>query len=129
MITHAHDPALLVQEFRNWLKPNGVLVVMNEPDHQRTLKSFKAYPRGINFFHKQLFTEETFCSAMNQWGFSIERVLDAKQPKLARNMMFICRQASPATHASSNAVASRKLLQSWAFRRRLAELIGLVKTG
>ncbi len=129
MVTHAHDPATLVRRFRQWLKPDGVLVVTNEPDHEKTLKSFKAYPRGINFFHKQLFSEATFHSAMAQWGFALERINDVKQPKLARNMMFVCRQITPASKPSSSAGASRKLLRNWTFRRRLAEFIGLAKTG
>jgi cyclopropane fatty-acyl-phospholipid synthase-like methyltransferase len=128
MLTHAHDPAKLVQNFRQWLKPNGVLVVLNEPDHQQTLGSFKAYPRGINFFHKQLFSENTFRSAMAQWGFELERVLDPRQSKLMRNMMFVCRQVTPNAKPRSTPKSSRKLLRNWALRRRFAELIGLVKT-
>jgi 2-polyprenyl-3-methyl-5-hydroxy-6-metoxy-1,4-benzoquinol methylase len=129
MLTHAHNPAKLVQNFRKWLKPEGVLVVLNEPDHQKTLGKLKAYPRGINFFHKQLFSEQTFRSAMAQWGFALERVQDEKQPKLARNMMYVCRQITPVAKPSSTPQASRKLLRGWAMRRRFAEFLGLVKAG
>jgi SAM-dependent methyltransferase len=69
MVTHAHDPAALMTNFRKWLKDDGVLVLMNEPDHALSLKSWKSYPRGLNFFHKQMFTASTFKSSLAGWGF------------------------------------------------------------
>jgi 2-polyprenyl-3-methyl-5-hydroxy-6-metoxy-1,4-benzoquinol methylase len=129
MVTHAHDPKSLIANFRKWLRPNGVLVLLSEPDHNKTLKRLKAYPRGINFFHKQLFSAETFQSAMEQWGFALQRVVDPKQPKLDRNMMFVCKAVAPATRPMSSPEASRKLLRNWSLRRRFSEALGLVSEG
>ncbi len=129
MITHAHDPATLVRHFREWLKPDGVLVVLNEPDHGQKLKSLKAYPRGINFFHKQLFSEATFRSAMAQWGFSLEPMQHANQKKRSRDMIFACRLAAPSDKPTSSAAASRMLLRQWSMRRRISEWLGLIKAG
>ncbi len=124
MITHAHDPAALVQRFSDWLKPKGVLFVMNEPDHAKKLLSLKAYPRGINFFHKQLFSEDTFRSAMSRWGFSLTGLEGQTQTRRKRDLMYICKKAAGQIALTSSAAASRKLLRQWSLRRRLSELLG-----
>lgn len=128
MTTHAHEPAVLISRFRDWLNDDGVLIVYNEPDHQLTLKSFKAYPRGINFFHKQLFTEATFISSMRCWGFEPERILvtgdDAR--KFEKNMMFVCRKRGLSNVVKSDSKESASLLRSWEMRRRIAEFLRLV---
>lgn len=124
MITHAHDPAALVQRFSDWLKPDGVLFVMNEPDHAKKLLSLKAYPRGINFFHKQLFSEDTFRSAMSRWGFSLTGLEGQTQTRRKRDLMYICKKAAGQIALTSSAAASRKLLRQWSLRRRLSELLG-----
>lgn len=128
MITHSHDPALLLSRYRQWLSKDGILVVHNELDHAKTLKSFKAYPRGINFFHKQLFTESTFISALRNWGFEPERVRPAGTDarKFEKNMMFVCRKREPALIANGDWRTSAALLRAWEGRRRIAEWLGIV---
>jgi SAM-dependent methyltransferase len=128
MATHAHDPATLMGHFRDWLADDGVLIVHNEPDHAQTLKSFRAYPRGINFFHKQLFTEDTFVSSMKSWGFEPVRIHVAGNDarKFEKNMMFACRRRDTHDGAKVDANKSVRLLKSWEWRRRIAELLRLV---
>ncbi len=129
MTTHSHDPAALMANFRKWLADDGVLIVHNEPDHQLTLKSFNAYSRGINFFHKQLFTEDTFISSLRSWGFEPTRIrgLGADARKLNKNMMFICRKRQPAKPENTGPQKSIALLKSWQFRRRIGDLLQLVR--
>jgi SAM-dependent methyltransferase len=128
MITHAHEPESLLGRFREWLSDDGVLIVYNEPDHQLTLKSFKAYPRGINFFHKQLFTEATFISSMRCWGFEPERIRvpgdDAR--KFEKNMMFVCRKQKPIKAAKGDWKQGARLLRGWETRRRIAKFLRLI---
>ena len=128
MVTHAHEPAVLISRFRDWLADDGVLIVHNEPDHQLSLRSFKAYPRGINFFHKQLFTEATFISSMRCWGFEPERlhVTGEDARKFEKNMIFVCRKRELSNIAKSGAEKSARLLRNWETRRRIAEFLRLV---
>jgi SAM-dependent methyltransferase len=128
MTTHAHDPVTLIGRFRDWLTDDGVLIVHNEPNHQETLKSFRAYPRGINFFHKQLFTEDTFMSSMKSWGFEPTRIKstgdDAR--KFEKNMMFVCRKQGPQNSQKVDGNKSVRLLKSWERRRSISEFLRLV---
>lgn len=127
MVTHSHDPAALVGLFRDWLAEDGVLVVYNEPDHALTLKSRSAYPRGLNFFHKQLFTEATFIAAMRAWGFEPSRVNvegpDAR--KFQKNMMFACRKSAPVAPPKGDWRGIAGALRGWSRMRRASELLGL----
>jgi 2-polyprenyl-3-methyl-5-hydroxy-6-metoxy-1,4-benzoquinol methylase len=43
MITHSHDPSLLLRRYNEWLTDEGLLVIFNEVDHLYFLKSFSAY--------------------------------------------------------------------------------------
>ncbi|NJM31512.1 MAG: class I SAM-dependent methyltransferase [Rhizobiales bacterium] len=128
MITHAHDPKLLALDLRGSLADGGALVTCNEPDHAKTLKSFRSYRRGINFFHKQLFSEETFVSSMRRWGYELERIAGTggRARKLEKYMMFICRKSEPTHGPAGSAAKSAGLLRSWERRRRVAELLRLV---
>lgn len=127
MVTHSHDPAALIGHFREWLADDGVLVVYNEPDHALTLNSATAYPRGLNFFHKQLFTEATFIASMRAWGFEPTRVevagADAK--KFQKNMMFACRKSASVAPPPGDWRGIAGALRGWSRKRRLTELLGL----
>lgn len=116
MLTHAHDPVTLMANFRTWLKDDGILVLMNEPDHALSLKSWKSYPRGLNYFHKQLFTASTFKSSLAAWGFSAERMF-ADDPKFKKNMIFVCRKMAPHTAAKVSSPVATKLMKRWALQR------------
>ena len=126
MITHAHDPATLVAHYREWLADTGVLVVLNEPDHALTLRSWKAYPRGINFFHKQLFTEATFKSSMLAWGFAVERITPTikRDRKFEKNMLCTCRKTAAKNLVQSEINVSHRALRAWELRRRIIALVG-----
>lgn len=127
MVTHSHDPAALMERFRGWLAEDGVLVVYNEPDHAVTLKNSGAYPRGLNFFHKQLFTEATFVASMRAWGFEPTRVTvegpDAR--KFQKNMMFACRKREPLAPPRGDWRGIAGALRGWSRIRRVTELLGL----
>ena len=71
LLTHAHDPTLLLNKLSGCLAPGGVIVVYNELDHEVRLRREQAYRRGINVFHKQLLSAATLIRLVTRHGLAI----------------------------------------------------------
>jgi SAM-dependent methyltransferase len=109
-LTHAHDPRALMAYFRSILSEDGTLILYNELDHDLSLKSMTAYARGLNFFHKQLFTRKTLIGFVQACGFSVE---DISTGKKAKYITLLCRKATAVATQKGDAAQASKLLQSW----------------
>jgi SAM-dependent methyltransferase len=109
-LTHAHDPRALMAYFRSILSADGTLIIYNELDHDLSLKSMTAYARGLNFFHKQLFTRKTLIGFVQACGFSVEDISAGKKPKY---ITLLCRKATAVAMQKGDAAQAAKLLQSW----------------
>ncbi len=109
-LTHAHDPQALMAYFRSILSSEGTLVLYNELDHDLSLKSMTAYARGLNFFHKQLFTRKTLIGFVQACGFSVE---DINTGKKAKYITLLCRKATALPMQKGDAAQALKLLRSW----------------
>jgi hypothetical protein len=59
-LTHSFDPLTLIKNIINSLAPNGRIIFYNEIDHIESNKFHNHYPRGVNNFHNQLFTMNSF---------------------------------------------------------------------
>ena len=59
-LTHSFDPLSLTKNIINSLAPNGRIIFYNEIDHFESNKFNNHYPRGVNNFHNQLFTKNSF---------------------------------------------------------------------
>jgi SAM-dependent methyltransferase len=112
-LTHAHDPRALVAYFRTILADTGTLVLYNELDHDLSLKSMTAYARGLNFFHKQLFTRRTLVGFLQACGFSVEDISTDKNGKQPKYITLLCRKAKAQPMQEGNAAQALQLLQSW----------------
>lgn len=63
-LTHSFDPLKLTKSILQMLDDNGKIIFYNEIDHMESNKLSSHYPRGINNFHNQLFTKNSF---LNLW--------------------------------------------------------------
>jgi 2-polyprenyl-3-methyl-5-hydroxy-6-metoxy-1,4-benzoquinol methylase len=127
MITHSHDPGLLLRRYHDWLSEGGLLVVYNEIDHTPFLRSFSAYRRGINFFHKQLFTRVTFISLLRRCGFEPvhQDANMGSKSKLAKNMLMTFRKERPCFPARQDYRSSLRMMRAWQLRRQIAGFLRL----
>lgn len=112
-LTHAHDPRALMTYFRNILSDAGTLVIYNELDHDLSLKSMTAYARGLNFFHKQLFTRKTLIGFVQASGFSVEDISTEIKGKKPKYITLLCRKATAIPMQKGDALQASKLLRSW----------------
>jgi SAM-dependent methyltransferase len=112
-LTHAHDPGALMTYFRQILSEDGTLVLYNELDHDLSLKSMTAYARGLNFFHKQLFSRQTLLPFVESCGFAVTDISTRKNGKLPKYVTLLCRKAAAKPMQKSDHAAALKLLQSW----------------
>lgn len=112
-LTHAHDPRKLMAYFRTILSDNGTLIIYNELDHDLSLKSMTAYARGLNFFHKQLFSRNSLLPFVEACGFAVEDISIRKNEKLPKYVTLLCRKATPKPMPQGDHVTALKLLQSW----------------
>jgi SAM-dependent methyltransferase len=117
-LTHAHDPRALMTYFRSILSDAGTLVIYNELDHDLSLKSMTAYARGLNFFHKQLFTRKTLIGFVQACGFAVEEIIAAGPAKKRKYITLLCRKAEPHAIPKGNPAEAAKLLQSWRRKHR-----------
>lgn len=112
-LTHAHDPKVLMANFRDILSDDGTLVLYNELDHDLSLKSMTAYARGLNFFHKQLFSRATLLPFVESCGFAVKDISVRKNGKLPKYVTLLCQKAASKPMPKGDATAALKLLQSW----------------
>jgi hypothetical protein len=70
-LTHSFDPASLIKNIINSLAPNGRIVFYNEIDHLEANKFYNHYPRGVNNFHNQLFTKNSFQNLFESFNFKV----------------------------------------------------------
>jgi SAM-dependent methyltransferase len=116
-LTHAHEPKAFLAYLRSILSDTGTLVITNELDHALSFKSLTAYPRGLNFFHKQLFTRATLIPFLASCGFSSIDISEApgKTPKY---IMLLCRKAAEVPQAPQDSKPPLALIRGWRWKHR-----------
>ena len=88
LLTHAHDPALVLARLDAALAPGGLIVLHNELDHERFLtRRPLGYKRGVNVFHKQLLSPATLALIVRRAGFA-QRLLP--QPASGHDAWMTC---------------------------------------
>jgi SAM-dependent methyltransferase len=125
-LTHAHEPVAFLRYLRGLLSETGKLVIYNELDHALSFRSMTAYPRGLNFFHKQLFTRaslDAFVRAQGLEPVEIDTAPDGKRPKY---IMLLCSPANATSVASGDAKAALSLIRSWRQNHRLYRTLRFV---
>ena len=113
---HAHDPAGYLDYLAGLLSPTGKLVVFNEQDHAKTLTSGGHYRRGINFFHKQLFTRDTLGAFLRSRGFTVKELPHPPGRKWAvsnDSVLFVCERGEARPMPAGDASASMRLMRDW----------------
>lgn len=115
-LTHAHEPRKFLTYLRSILSEQGTLVVYNELDHDRSLRSMTAYPRGLNFFHKQLFTRPSLIAFVKSCGFDPQDVSISAGGRPSKYITLVCKPAAAVPQSSGEPEQASRLLQSW-FRK------------
>jgi SAM-dependent methyltransferase len=112
-LTHAHEPRKFVDYLRSILSEQGTLVIYNELDHDRSLRSMTAYPRGLNFFHKQLFTRPSLMAFMKSCGFDPQDISVSKSGRPSKYITLLCKPATPVPQSAGRPEQAVRLLQGW----------------
>lgn len=118
-LTHAHEPRKFLEYLRSILGDNGTLVLMNEIDHALSFQSMKAYSRGLNFFHKQLFTRDTLASFVGSCGFTATDISAEPDGKKPKEITLLCRKAPPAAPPRGRPSEASALFRAWRRKSRL----------
>jgi hypothetical protein len=129
-LTHAHNPVEYLDYLVSLLSPRGKLVIFNEQDHELTMRRRQHYRRGINFFHKQLFTPRTLHDFLCSRDLAVSELPHPRGRKWAvsnHSLLFVCQtgHSNPlAPGSSQDAVA---LMQGWlALHRRQRRIDALL---
>lgn len=117
-LTHAHEPRKFLEYLKSILSDKGTLVLMNELDHARSLKSMTAYSRGLNFFHKQLFTRDTLRSFIRSCGLTATDISVDRKGKKAKEVMLLCRKGPPEAPQRGRPSDAAALFRSWRLKNR-----------
>ena len=112
-LTHAHDPKALMTYYKSILASEGKLLLFNELDHDLSLRSMTAYRRGLNFFHKQLFTRHSLIAFVESCGFDVKDISKNNKGKMPKYITLLCTHSSAKPIPSADVNAARKLLRSW----------------
>lgn len=113
---HAHDPAGFLDYLAELLNSGGKLVVFNEQDHGKTLQSGIHYRRGINFFHKQLFTRDTLQGFLQSRGFGVVELPHPAGRKWAvsnNSVLFVCRRGQAVPMPAGDVAGAMSLMRNW----------------
>ena len=118
-LTHAHEPRKFLGYLRGLLSDTGTLVLYNELDHDLSFASMTAYPRGLNFFHKQLYTRSSLNAFVRSCGFAPEEISKPKNGKPSKYITLRCTPADPAPAPASEPEHALRLLRTWRRKHRL----------
>jgi SAM-dependent methyltransferase len=118
-LTHAHEPRKFLDYLRSILSEQGTLIVYNELDHDRSLRSMTAYPRGLNFFHKQLFTRPSLLAFLKSCGFEPQDISAAALGRPSKYITLFCKPAAAKQPQRGEPGKAAKLLRSWFRKHRL----------
>ena len=126
-LTHAHNPGHFLNYIKSLLSDHGRIVVFNEPDHSKGFLSPSFYGRGINFFHKQLFTATTLASFLKAYGIGCIQISHPPGLALAvasNSLLFIGKTSIPIKPQQESPSPIIDLMQSWLkrhyqYRRKL----------
>ncbi|MGI9413860.1 MAG: methyltransferase domain-containing protein [Hyphomicrobiales bacterium] len=144
MFTHAHDLHLLAATAKDLMAENGRLLSYNEPDHELSFGDERMYRRGVNYFHKQLFTRRSLETFFRIVGIELETLTHPPTGKWtgrSNGMLLVGRPAEPLdpeTLSTGNAQPVIDKFTAWwdshlKFSRRLnrkkklADMFGLGK--
>lgn len=115
-LTHAYNPTNFLNYIKSLLNPNGKIVIFNEPDHARGLRSKSYYRRGINFFHKQLFAKNSMSSFLRYQGLECMQLphpVGRRWAVSSNSMLFICKIGESHPIPQEDSKNTVILLQSW----------------
>ena len=117
-LTHANDPSAYVDYLKTLLADGGQIVFYNELDHALSLKSMSAYPRGLNFFHKQLFNRNTLSGFLKSRGLSVADVDSTSGAKPPKYIAVVCRKGEARPMPPGDSQAAVQLLENWSKKSR-----------
>lgn len=130
-LTHAHNPAEYLDYLVSLLSPGGKLVIFNEQDHELSMKRRQHYRRGINFFHKQLFTRRTLHDFLCSRELAVSELPHPRGRKWAvsnHSLLFVCQKGHSAPLASGSSEEAMALMQGWlALHRRQRRIDALLQ--
>ncbi len=130
-LTHAHNPVEYLDYLVGLLSPGGKLVIFNEQDHELTMKRRQHYRRGINFFHKQLFTRRTLHDFLCSRDLTVRELPHPRGRKWAvsnHSLLFVCQKGHSAPLASGSSGEAVALMQGWlALHRRQRRIDALLQ--
>lgn len=115
-LTHAYRPRELVDFVKSLVAPGGTIVFFNEPDHGKTLADSARYPRGINFFHKQLYQDGDIDRFLPSCGLASRQLphpYGRKWGSPYNSMLFVCKEGATTDMPAGDVQASVNLLQNW----------------
>ncbi|MBL8687115.1 MAG: class I SAM-dependent methyltransferase [Alphaproteobacteria bacterium] len=118
-LTHAHNPGHFLNYVKSLLSDRGKIVVFNEPDHSKSFLSGSFYRRGINFFHKQLFTNKTlvfFLKAHSIDGIELPHPPGLDWAVANNSLLFVGKLGNIQKPCKQNPQPVTDLIQSW-FRK------------
>ncbi len=122
MLTHAHDPIGYLSYLKSLLNVAGKLVVFNELDHAQAMPKWGFYSKGINFFHKQLYTRDSMTAFLQSQGLELVSAPhpDGRKWAVANDaMLFVCRAGKTVAVPVGDVQEAKKLLRNWFQRHRV----------
>lgn len=115
-LTHAYNPANFLKYIKSLLSPQGTIVIFNEPDHARGLRSMSYYRRGINFFHKQLYAKNSMLSFLRSQGLECVQLphpVGRRWAVSSNSMLFIGHVGETHLVLPEDSASTIALLQNW----------------